>query len=63
MKSPGIQNPAIAPHDYALALQRAVSWLGERHLLAEPVRRRNEERRPYFNARSSWHPQAGRAVA
>ncbi len=27
-------------HDYRLALQSAVSWLGERYLLAEPVARR-----------------------
>jgi hypothetical protein len=28
-------------HDYTPALNGAVSWLGERYLLAEPVRRRN----------------------
>lgn len=36
MKRP---NDALSPlpvHDYELALQRAVSWLGDRHLLATP---------------------------
>ena len=29
-------NPTLAVHDYEPALQRAVSWLGDRHLLATP---------------------------
>jgi len=42
-------------HDYGLALQNAVSWLGERYLLAEPVARRSEERKPFFAEQRSWH--------
>jgi hypothetical protein len=42
--------------DYALALQRAVSWLGDRYLLAEPARRLNEGSKPYFNESRAWHP-------
>ena len=34
--------------DYALALQTAVSWLGDRYLLAEPVMKRAEISKPYF---------------
>jgi len=36
------------PHDYRAALQNALSWLGNRYLLAEPLNRRKEEgnRRP-----------------
>jgi len=33
-----------------------LSWLGDRHLLAEPVRRLNEERTPYFTESRRWHP-------
>jgi hypothetical protein len=29
-------NPTLPVHDYEPALQRAVSWLGDRHLLATP---------------------------
>ena len=46
----------IPTHDYRAALQGAVSWLGDRYLLAEPVRRLNEERRPYFAEQRRWHP-------
>jgi len=28
-------------HDYSMAISSAVSWLGERYLLASPVNRRN----------------------
>jgi hypothetical protein len=31
-----------APHDYQPALQGALSWLGKRYLLAEPLNRRAE---------------------
>ena len=42
-------------YDYAQALQRAVSWLGDRYLLAQPVNRRAEEK-PYFVEARGWHP-------
>lgn len=38
----------IPLHDYRPALQGAVSWLGDRYLLAEPVRRRGEDRRTHY---------------
>jgi hypothetical protein len=47
-------------HDYSPALQGAVSWLGDRYLLAEPVRRRNEERKHHFHSHA--HPGRGLAV-
>jgi hypothetical protein len=46
----------IPVHDYGAAVQGAVSWLGDRYLLAEPVPRLNEEHRPYFAKQRSWHP-------
>jgi hypothetical protein len=45
----------IPQHDYALALQSAVSWMGDRYLLAEPVSRRAEERKAFFVVQPSWH--------
>ena len=53
MKRPN-SNLRMPQHDYDLALQSAVSWLGERYLLAEPVSRR-EERKPFFVESRSWH--------
>lgn len=52
------KHPTIAfpLHDYRAALQGAVSWLGDRHLLAAPVPRLNEERAPYFAEPRRWHP-------
>ena len=46
----------IPLHDYRPALQGALSWLGDRHLLAEPVARLSEERAPYFAEPRRWHP-------
>jgi hypothetical protein len=43
-------------HDYQRALQSAVSWLGERYLLAEPVRKRREPAQPYFTETRRWYP-------
>jgi hypothetical protein len=45
----------IPMHDYRAALEGAVSWLGDRYLLAEPVPRLSEER-PYFAEQRRWHP-------
>ena len=61
MKRPDHKNrvqsaPTIPAHDYSPALQSAVSWLGDRYLLAEPVRRLPEERKTYFVETRSWHP-------
>jgi hypothetical protein len=47
---------AIPLHDYRPALQGAVSWLGNRYLLAEPAPRLSEERKPYFAEQRRWHP-------
>jgi hypothetical protein len=43
-------------HDYARALQSAVSWLGDRYLLAEPTPRlKQQQPPPYFNEPHRWH--------
>jgi hypothetical protein len=45
MKRPKESALPLPQHDYGLALQTAVSWLGDRHLLAAPVPRRSVGRR------------------
>ena len=50
------QNISMPLHDYRPALQGALSWLGDRHLLAEPVRAPVEVRTPYFAEQRRWHP-------
>jgi len=63
MKSHSRPDPVISRHDYGPALQSAVSWLGERYLLADPVPRRNPERTAFFNVPRSWHPQSPRIIS
>ena len=41
-------NQVIPPHDYRPALQGALSWLGKRYLLAEPLNRRSDDKKPEF---------------
>lgn len=48
-------NRHLPQYDYGLALRNAVSWLGERYLLAEPVMRRAEVPKPFFVEVRSWH--------
>jgi hypothetical protein len=60
MKRPKPSLPA-QQHDYGLALQSAVSWLGDRYLLAEPVARRVEKQKPFFFEPRHWH-EARRTV-
>ena len=47
---------ALPLHDYRPALQGAMSWLGDRYLLATPVPRLSEEQKPYFAESRRWHP-------
>lgn len=54
MKRPKESALPLPQYDYGLALQTAVSWLGDRYLLAQPMPRRSVER-PYFVKPPSWH--------
>jgi hypothetical protein len=47
---------SVQSHDYRRALQSAVSWLGDRYLLAQPVQRRDESGKPFFVESRSWYP-------
>jgi hypothetical protein len=49
-------NQALPLHDYRIALQCAVSWLGDRYLLAAPVRRACTDRKPFYAESRSWFP-------
>ena len=44
MKRPNELHPQLPLHDYGLALQSAVSWLGDRYLLAAPIPARRADR-------------------
>ena len=46
----------IPTHDYRAALHGALSWLGDRYLLAEPAPRLREPHAPYFTEPRRWHP-------
>lgn len=63
MKRPKENVRTLPQHDYGLALQTAVSWLGDRYLLAEPVPRRREEIKPFFVEARSWHEVARRSAS
>ena len=58
MKRANTPNETIPLHDYRQQLQTAVSWLGDRYLLAEPAPRRREERKEYFVEPRRWHQAA-----
>jgi hypothetical protein len=45
---------SIPQHDYDLALKSAVSWLGDRYLLAAPLFKRSNERKEYFAETRRW---------
>jgi len=55
MKRPKIPALPLPRYDYGLALRNAVSWLGDRYLLAEPVARRPVEQPAYFAQGLRWH--------
>ncbi len=48
-------NVSFPVHDYRPALQGALSWLGDRYLLAEPTPRLQEHAPAYSESRK-WHP-------
>ncbi len=43
-------------HDYSGAISSAVSWLGERYLLASPINmpRRLRPAEPFYGQRANW---------
>jgi hypothetical protein len=56
MKLSKPNDPGLPVHDYRIALQRALSWLGDRYLLAQPVNRVSAQRRPNFAETRRWMP-------
>jgi hypothetical protein len=47
--------PRLPVDDYSAALRKAVSWLGERYLLAAPVTRSVQATPRYFPQERGWH--------
>ena len=54
MKTPESIPASIPQHDYDLQRKIAVSWLGDRYLLADPLPRRRNERKEYFSESRRW---------
>jgi hypothetical protein len=54
MKASESPSASIPRHDYGLALKSAVSWLGDRYLLADPLPRRSDSRKQYFVETRRW---------
>ena len=56
MKSPQESYPPFPVRDYSVAVQSAVSWLGDRYLLATPIPARTHERpaTPFAAGSNRW---------
>ena len=50
------ENSSLPQHDYRAAIEGALSWLGNRYLLAQPAMRVAETCAPYFAEQRRWHP-------
>ena len=55
MKRNKLSNALLPIHDYRPALECAVSWLGDRYVLAAPVTR-HKESKAYFAENRRWFP-------
>jgi hypothetical protein len=53
--------PRLPVEDYSVPLRNAVSWLGKRYLLAEPVKAHPVDHRPprYFGERTHQNERLG----
>jgi hypothetical protein len=60
MKTPKSMSQGIPQHDYRSALQGALSWLGDRYLLAEPLNRRPDDRKSQGSEPHRTQPDASR---
>jgi hypothetical protein len=56
MKRNVTQRSELPAYDYRPALQSALSWLGDRYLLAQPVNRVPAQRRLFFAETRRWMP-------
>lgn len=56
MKTQKSTSLGIPQHDYGAAIQGALSWLGDRYLLAEPLNPRSENRK--LDVSKPYHPQS-----
>ncbi|HEY0802434.1 MAG TPA: hypothetical protein VGD54_16460 [Steroidobacteraceae bacterium] len=57
MKLRNHTRPRLPVEDYSHAIRNAVSWLGDRYLLAAPIDVRSIKHSPlrYFTEKASWH--------
>jgi hypothetical protein len=58
MKLPNQIPPRLPVEDYSRAIDGAVSWLGDRYLLASPINVRSQGHSPWHffaEGRPGWH--------
>ena len=50
----------LSVHDYSDAMREAMKWLGDRHLLAVPLKSQRLRQAPrlYFLEGPRWHPRS-----
>ena len=58
MKTQKPKSQTIPQHDYRSALQGALSWLGDRYLLAEPLNRRSDDRKVHVSESQRSQPSS-----
>jgi len=62
MKRPEEKAKLVPTHNYDQAREKAVSWLGDRYLLAEPARKRDDGSKAWLKPASDWYVVSGAAV-
>jgi len=62
MKRPEEKAILVPTHNYDQARQKAVSWLGDRYLLAEPTRKRDDGSKTWLKPHSDWYVVSGSTV-
>jgi hypothetical protein len=62
MKRPDEKATLVPTYNYDQARQKAVSWLGDRYLLAEPARKRDDGSKGFLKAPSDWYVISGTAA-
>jgi len=62
MKRPEEKAKLVPTHNYDQAREKAVSWLGDRYLLAEPARKRDDGSKSYLKAPSDWYVISGTSL-
>lgn len=55
MKRPEEKAKLVPTHNYDQAREKALSWLGDRYLLAEPARKRDDGSKAFLKPPREWY--------